>query len=198
MNNNRITPQDMYLLSKNILRVENAVIEEVFSESSTIGHVLISYEVSDQNNLTGVNQISLNVGGNTIIINENGEALSLNDLSEGMRIDAEFSAAMTRSIPPQSQAYRIVVLSEELDISVTVDRVVGIDAINGFLLTGNPYDMNDQMIFTVSDTTIILDQNDMPIPLEAIQPGQLVRVEHAIFQTMSIPPQSPAYLIQVI
>ncbi|NLP33663.1 MAG: hypothetical protein GX359_00485, partial [Clostridiales bacterium] len=44
----------------------------------------------------------------------------------------------------------------------------------------------------------ILDQNNNTIPLEAIQPGQLVRVEHAIFQTLSIPPQSPAYLVQVL
>lgn len=197
MNNDNFTPQ-MYLISKDIIRVENALVEEVFTDSSTTGHVLISYDVTDQNNLTGVNQVSLNVGRNTIIINENGENLSLNDLSEGMRIDAEFSTVMTRSIPPQSQAYRIVVLNEEPNISVTVDRVVGVDTSNGFLLTGNPYDMYDQKIFNISDTTIILDQNDMPIPLEAIQPGQMVRVEHAIFQTLSIPPQSPAYLVQVL
>jgi hypothetical protein len=109
MNNDSFTPQ-MYFISNDILRVENALIEEVFTESSTTGHVLISYEVADQNNLTGVNQVSLNVGRNTIIINENGDNLSLNDLSEGMRIDAEFSAAMTRSIPPQSPAYLVQVL----------------------------------------------------------------------------------------
>jgi hypothetical protein len=115
-----------------------------------------------------------------------------------MRIDADFSSAMTRSIPPQSSAYRIVVLEEESSVYITTDRVVSVDTNNGFLLTGNPNDMYDQMIFTISDQTVILDQDNDTIPLEDIQPGQLVRVEHAMFQTLSIPPQSPAYRVQVL
>jgi hypothetical protein len=115
-----------------------------------------------------------------------------------MRIDADFSTAMTRSIPPQSSAYRIVVLQEEPSVNITTDRVVSVDTNNGFLLTGNPYDMYDQFIFNISNETVILDQNNSTIPLEAIQPGQMVRVEHAMFQTLSIPPQSPAYRVQVL
>lgn len=196
--NNNFTPQDMLTPGDNVISVENALIEEVFTDSSTSGYLLISYGIADQNNQLYINQIRLNVGRNTIIRSENGEPLLLNDLQEGMRINAEFSAAMTRSIPPQSQAFRIVVLNEETQIAISFDRVVSVDTINGFLLTGNSYDLYDQMIFTISDSTIILNQNDIPIPLEAIQSGQLVRVEHAIFQTMSIPPQSPAYLIKVL
>jgi hypothetical protein len=115
-----------------------------------------------------------------------------------MRIDADFSTAMTRSIPPQSNAYRIVVLQEDGSSNVITDRVVSVDVNNGFLLTGNPYDINDQFNFNISDETVILDQSNNNIPLEAIQPGQLVRVEHANFMTLSIPPQSPAYLVQVL
>ena len=75
---------------------------------------------------------------------------------------------------------------------------IGIDIDNGFLLTGNPYDINDQMNFNISDKTVFLNQNGENIPFENIHPGQLVRVEHAIYQTLSIPPQSPAYRVQVI
>jgi hypothetical protein len=61
----------------------------------------------------------------------------------------------------------VVVLQEAPSVNITTDRVVSVDT------------------------------NNNAIPLEAIQPGQLVRVEHAIFETLSIPPQSPAYLVQV-
>lgn len=198
MNDNSSDQPGIIFVSDSILRVENALIEEVVTQDYGTGYILISYEEVDEKNQIYLNQIRLNVGRNTIIIDENGEFLNLYDLNMRMRIDAEFSSAMTRSIPPQSNAYRIIVLNEETSFNVTTDRVVGIDANNGFLLTGNPHDMYDQIIFTISDQTIILDNNDKPIPLESIQPGQLVRVEHAIFQTLSIPPQSPAYQIQII
>jgi hypothetical protein len=198
MNYNSATPPGRILQSEDILRAENAVIEEVMGTSRGSGYVLISCEEFDQNNQRYINQLRLNIGKNTIIMDDSGAPLSIHDLKEGMRINAEFSAAMTRSIPPQSSAYRIVVLKELPSVSVTTDRVVGVDPSHGFLLAGNPYDIYDQILFTISDETIILDQDENPTELEAIMPGQLVRVEHAIFQTMSIPPQTPAYHIQIL
>jgi len=192
------SPKGLQLLSDNVMRVENAIIEEVHANNKKTGYILISYQVPDQEDQNKFDQIRLNIGRNTMIISEYGEAMDLNDLNNGMRIDAEFSSAMTRSIPPQSNAYRIIVLSDEPSVDVTIDRVVNVDVINSFLTTGNPYDIYDQMRFNISETTIILDNNDVNIPLSAIQPGKLVNVEHAMFQTMSIPPQSPAYRIQVL
>jgi len=195
---NSSTPQGMFMISENVMRVENALIQEVVTNNRRTGYILISFEVPDENNQIYSDQIRLNVGNHTVILNEAGESLLLTDLVKGMRIDAEFSSAMTRSIPPQSNAYRIIVLNEEPSVNVTTDRVVSVDVNNGFLLTGNPYDMYDQIMFSISDSTIILDQNSNPIPLAAIQPGQLVRVEHANYQTLSIPPQTPAYRVQVL
>ena len=191
-------PQGMSFLSDNVIHVENALIEEVAADSRSTGYIIISTGVSDESNMISMQEIRLNVGENTIIIDEKGKTLNLNDLKMGMRIDADISAAMTRSIPPQSYAYRIVLLQEEPSVTIRTDRVVGLDVENGFLLTGNPYDMYDQFIFTISDDTVILNKNNNKISLEEIQPGQLVRVEHAIFQTLSIPPQSPAYRVQVL
>lgn len=192
------SPQGLQLLSENVIRVENAIIEEVNAINKRTGYILISYQVPNQEDQNHFDQIRLNINRNTMIISEYGEAMDLNDLNNGMRIDAEFSSAMTRSIPPQSNAYRIIILSDEPSVDVTIDRVVNVDVINSFLTTGNPYDIYDQMRFTISETTEILDHNDVNIPLGAIQPGKLVNVEHAMFQTMSIPPQSPAYRVQVL
>jgi hypothetical protein len=188
----------MSYLSDAVIHVENAIIEEVVANNGSTGYVLISVGVSDENNMIYQQEIRLNVSKNTIIINDERMTLNLYDLDEGMRIDADISSAMTRSIPPQSSAYRIIVLQEEASVNTTTDRVVSVDQSNNFLLTGNPYDMNDQMIFTISEQTVILDRDNKTISLEEIQPGQLVQVEHAMFQTLSIPPQSPAYRVQVL
>jgi hypothetical protein len=198
MNRTSSAPQGMLYLGDSFVHVENAIIDDVVADTDRTGYVLISFEVSDENNMTYEQEVRLNVWEDTMLIDENGINLSLDDLEEGMRIDADFSSAMTRSIPPQSAAYRIVVLEEDDMVEITVDRVVGVDVNNGFLQTGNPHDMNDQMIFTISDETVILDQDNNSTTLEKIQPGQLVYVEHAIFQTLSIPPQSPAYRVQIL
>jgi hypothetical protein len=88
--------------------------------------------------------------------------------------------------------------AEEPSVNITIDRVVSADVYNGFLTTGNPHNIYDQMRFTTSDATVILDTKGNRISLWSIRPGQMVRVTHAIFQTMSIPPQSPAYQVQLL
>lgn len=198
MNRSSSAPQGILFLGDTIIHAYNALIEEVAANTGSTGYILISAGVSDENGVTYIENIRLNVGNDTIIIDEKGNPLNMYDLMKGMRIDADFSSAMTRSIPPQSYAYRIIALQEENSVNITTDRVVSVDLNNGFLTTGNPYYINDQMIFTISDETVILDRKGNPIPLKAIQPGQMVRVEHATFQTLSIPPQSPAYRVRIL
>lgn len=198
MNSKGSDSQGMLFINDSVIHVENAYLKEVVPNTESTGYVLIVFGVNDENNMIYEQEIRLNVGNNTIIMDESEDLLDMYDLEPGMRIAADFSSAMTRSIPPQSNAYRIVVLQEEAEVSLTTDRVVSVDVNNGFLLTGNPYDFYDQMIFTISDETVILDREGNVISLGEILPGQLVRVEHAIFQTLSIPPQSPAYRVQVL
>ncbi len=198
MNQFGMSSQGLQLLSENVMRVENAVIEQVNVANKRTGYVLISIGNSDHTGQNTLDQIRLNISRNTMIISENGEPMNIDDLTTGMRIDAEFSSAMTRSIPPQTNAYRIIVLANEHEVDITMDRVVSVDTDNGFITTGNPYDINEQIRFNISEDTTIIDENGMNIPISMIEPGKMVYVEHATFQTMSIPPQSPAYFIQVL
>jgi hypothetical protein len=198
MNRNKSISHGAFYLSDAVIHVENALIEEVRVENESRGYVLVSLKLYDDNNIKYMQEVRLNVGDDTIIIDEKGRMLNLYDIEKGMQIDADISSLMTRSIPPQSFAYRIVVLDKKASVTIKTDRVVGVDTDNGFLLTGNPYDMNDQFLFTISSDTVILDKNNNIISLNEIQPGLLVRVEYAIFQTLSIPPQSPAYRVQII
>ncbi len=181
-----------------ILRIENALVEEVYTNNSRTGYILVSYVAPGRNEMINIELLQLNVDWDTILVNQFGDSISLCTVRKGMWINAEFSAVMTRSTPPQSKAFRIVAFIQTPMYRITTDRIVSVDVVNGFLDTGNPDDVTDQMRFVVSRATEILDQDNNPIRFSSLQPGQLVRIQHANFQTASIPPQSTAYRIQLV
>jgi hypothetical protein len=153
--------------------------------------------------MTHINLVTLLVDRNTIIRNRRGQRISVRDLSVGNVVDAEFSAAMTRSIPPQSRAYRITVVRENVNPypnpnfnpNIVEDRIMEVDTRNNFFYTGNPNDIMSQMRFVVNNMTEIYDRRGNRISLRDLRPGQMVRVEHADFMTMSIPPQTTAFRV---
>jgi hypothetical protein len=187
---------DSMAFNQGTISVQNAFIEEI-SINRGVGHVTISYGESGDFDIVQMNVVTLIVDRQTVIRDQFGQRLSLWDLSEGMTIDAVFSSAMTRSIPPQAQAFRITVVSD-MDFSVTVGRVLRVDLRNGFLYTGRADDPLSQMRFVITPSTLILNRNGNRINLWNIRPGQIVRVEHATFQTASIPPQTTAFSVQVL
>ncbi|NPE31113.1 hypothetical protein HNV12_24790, partial [Methanococcoides sp. SA1] len=56
--------------------------------------------------------IYLSIGDQTTIEDENGNTLSVEDLTKGTRVEAHYGPAVALSLPPQSGAVSIVVLSE--------------------------------------------------------------------------------------
>ncbi len=180
-----------------VIFVQDAIIEEIVIDNRT-GFVTISYGVMGERCMVFMQLVTLVVGRDTVIRNQFGQNLSLRDLREGMIVDAEFSSAMTKSIPPQSRAFRITVIRQNDSISITEDRILSVDPNNGFFYTGNADDMLSQMRFVVNNETRIMDRRGNRIRLRDLRPGQLVRVEHANFQTMSIPPQTTAFTVQVL
>ncbi|MBP1926472.1 hypothetical protein J2Z76_002341 [Sedimentibacter acidaminivorans] len=179
-----------------VIFVQDALIEEIIIDNRT-GFVTISYGVMGERCMVYMQLVTLVVDRDTVIRNQFGQDLSLRDLREGMIVDAEFSSAMTRSIPPQSRAFRITVIQND-SINITEDRVLSVDINNGFFYTGNAEDMLSQMRFVVNNETRIMDRRGNKIRLRDLRPGQLVRVEHANFQTMSIPPQTTAFNVQIL
>jgi hypothetical protein len=179
-----------------VIFVQDALIEEIIIDNRT-GFVTISYGVMGERCMVYMQLVTLVVDRDTVIRNQFGQDLSLRDLREGMIVDAEFSSAMTRSIPPQSRAFRITVIQND-SVSITEDRVLSVDINNGFFYTGNAEDMLSQMRFVVNNETRIMDRRGNKIRLRDLRPGQLVRVEHANFQTMSIPPQTTAFNVQIL
>ena len=191
------------LIRRNMaIRVEDAVIEEIFHENRT-SFVTISYGVLGDFNTINMELVRLVVDRNTIIRNRRGRRINIRDLNVGNVVDASFSTAMTRSIPPQSRAFMITVVRENVNPlpvfpNIVEDRIMEVDRNDNFLITGNPNDIMSQMRFVVDNSTDIFDRRGNRIRLRNLRPGQMVRVEHADFMTMSIPPQTTAFRIWVI
>lgn len=190
-----ITDQGMRNRRKDVLTAERARIENI-NPDNYFG--TISYKVMDDYCRMQKETITLIVGRDTVIGNQFGQPLNFWELREGMIVDAEFSAAMTRSIPPQSRAFRITVIDENTGSNSTYGTVMDADANYGIMYTGNPNDIYSQMKFVITYATSIIDRNGRRIGLRDLKPGDYVRVEHAVFQTASIPPQTTAFKVQVL
>ncbi|MHB1151165.1 MAG: hypothetical protein ACYCWE_01990 [Eubacteriales bacterium] len=159
----------------------------------------------DRDDITNIELLRLNVNRNTIIINRNGRNINLRRIRPGMYIDAEFSYAWTRSIPPQAAAYRIRVQSrlqepEETPPGPPVarDQVVRVDLRNSILITGDRFDINRQMRYIVTDQTQILDRRGRRIPLRSLSPGQWVEITYAEISITIFPRQTTAFRIQLL
>lgn len=190
-----------------VWHIRNALVEEVNTDSGRrTGTILISYAVRGQNNMTYIELLRLNVTSNTLIRNQIGLPVSLHEIRPGMWLDVDFSPFLPNSRPPQTNAFQIVVLRRGQNPQpptppsrlTRTDRIVRVDPRHHVFLVGDPRDISRQMRFTVTNETVILDRNGRPIPLQALRAGQLVEVTHADFQTMSIPPQTVAFRVQVL
>lgn len=181
----------------NAMQVENALAEEVSVTNNTTGYIIISYTDGSANGAESLQYLRLNVNNNTGIVNLAGGCNCLSDIREGMWIDAIFSPQMTRSIPPQSNAF-LILARRGLPASTetTTARILNIGE-NAFL-AGNPRNMHNQTLFLVTEHTVVRNRMGNPIALSNLRPGQMIRVTHSNAQTASIPPQTTAFFIQVL
>ena len=146
--------------------------EEVnaFSNTST-GYIIVSYAASPGQQSDNIQMLRLNINRNTVILDSSGQVISLSEIRPQTWINAVFSSAMTRSIPPQANAFLIMVQRRrpQIEIATSIGRIASIDAANGFLYTGNPNDINSQVRYVVSNSTFS-DPSGRPITLSSPPP----------------------------
>lgn len=157
--------------------------------------------------------VVLVVGPRTIILNSNGNFVSASALRVGMTINATISSAMTRSNPPQSNAYLIVIIRQfdqgpgpqpprpqpqPRPEDVTVGNIINVERNNRSFTTISDRDFSTIIRFNVPENTPIFDRAGRPINFSRLTPGMRVRVRHANFMTASIPPQTTAFEIRVL
>ncbi len=181
---------------QDIIRVSNAVIQNI-SYDRDIAYVTIAYNECQRCN-SPEKLVTLIVSSRTILLDENGNMITPEELQTGMVVHATFSSNMTRSMPPQAQAYQIRIASRPEVGNVTIGRIINVDSRNQYFLTmsdGNPSTM---IRFNVSPNTIVLDSVGRQISFSRLVPGLLVSVQHASFLTASIPPQTTAFVVQIM
>ncbi|MDE7029901.1 MAG: hypothetical protein K2P63_07975 [Lachnospiraceae bacterium] len=179
-----------------LTQITNGTVEDV--ETGRDGSfVLVSY--SDCPNCGRERDtIRLNVGNNTVIMDENRGSIPLRDLRRGMTVNAAFSNATTRSIPPQAAAYVIQVVNRPRSEEVTVGRIVNVDRRGRSFMTVSDANPASTIRFNLADDAQILNAMGRPMNFSNLVPGLRVRVRHANFMTMSIPPQTTAFEVRVI
>ncbi len=181
---------------RNAIWAFSAVVEEVARDRNTV-FITISYHACI--GCTGpAETVRLVAGRDTAVYDERGRRIRAGELERGMIVDASFSSAMTRSIPPQAQAFFIRITGRADRTETTSGRIAEVNTRNSFLLVLTGPNPASAIRFQIKPETVILDLFGRRIPLASLRPGLRVRVEHATFMTASIPPQTTAFTVQVI
>lgn len=192
-------PRGAMIQQGEVIRANNALVEDAACFGPSSGYLVISYSMREGNRMVSIQKVRLNVNRSTVIVNTFGQNMSLCSIRAGMFVNAVFSSRMTRSIPPQSNAFLIIVQRRTQEpADVTTDRITAVDIPGSSIYTGNANDINDQVRFIITDGTQITDRNGRSVGIRTLRPGQLVRINHASFQTASIPPQTTAFQIQIL
>ena len=182
--------------NRNVIRVFSALVEEVSRDRGTT-FVTISYRNCD-GCAAPSDTVRLVVSRDTDIFNEQGQRIRAGELERGMTVDASFSSAMTRSIPPQAQAFFIRITARAPRTEITTGRIAQVNPRGHFLLVMRNQNPASAIQFHINQDTAILDVFGRRTNLSALRPGFRVRVEHAPFMTASIPPQTTAFVVQII
>lgn len=176
------------------ISVTDTVIQNITANRGTT-FVTIRYEnCSTCQNQT---QVTLIVNKQTEIRNEHGKNIPAKNLESGMIVNVIFSKNMTRSIPPQAQAFQICVQNTPQAVDTTSGCILEVNRRGQFIRTISNGKPSSIIRFNISPETRIFDKSGKKISFSDLTPGLHVRVEHANFMTASIPPQTSAFTIRV-
>lgn len=187
---------DGYFSRNRMLHLTNGLIEDIDSDRN---NTLVTVSYTDCVNCNRRDQrVRLVVSNNTVIYDESRNRIRARDLRTGMTINATFSSAMTRSIPPQATAYMIRVVGRPMQDIVTEGRIVDVNRRNRNFTTISDGNRASVIQFNVSNDTRIFNSSGRPMDFANLVPGMRVSVRHATFMTASIPPQTTAFEVRVL
>lgn len=194
--NNIENLSSLFIPGGDVIHVFSVVIKEITRDRNTT-FITIPYNDCPKCSRSE-NLVRLVINRDTVIHDERGRTVRANELEQGMTINASFSSAMTRSIPPQAQAFLIRIVRRPNRNDTTVGRILEINTRGNYITVISNLNPSSAIRFNLSPETVILDSSGRRIRLSMLIPGLRVRVEHATFMTASIPPQTTAFVIQVL
>ncbi|WP_158560305.1 stalk domain-containing protein [Paenibacillus contaminans] len=156
--------------------------------------VIVSVQANKDGNyrieLLGSTWVILTVDKSTAIKNLDGKTLFPADLKAGTQIDAEFGPAMAMSYPGQAQA---------VSINVHADRAVKEDTIKAVKHTDDGWQvqLGDALVLNAGKETRVMTSQGESVNWEDLKAGMKVKAYYGPFETKSLPPQSPVFLLVV-
>lgn len=140
--------------------------------------------------LLGSTWVILTVDESTAIASLDGTTRSPADLKAGTQIDAEFGPVMAMSFPGQAHA---------VSINVHADRAVKEGSITAVEHTDNGWQvhLDDALVLNAGKETRVLTSQGESVNWEDLKEGMKVTAYYGPFETKSLPPQSPVYLLVV-
>jgi len=179
-----------------VININNGRIQNITTDRGST-FVTVRYRELG-NNRWNEQTVVLVVGPRTTILSQNGRRISPMALNRGMIIDATASSAMTRSIPPQTNAYVIRVVRGSQADEFTTGRILDFNHRNRNFTTISDGNLSSIVRFNLADNAGIIGRSGRQIQFSDLRAGMRVRVRHANFMTASIPPQTTAFEVRVL
>lgn len=134
--------------------------------------------------------------------------IDLETLKEGDIVLATYSKAMTRSIPPQSNAIEIVRENSNMDdiaaqpnlslmnLNAIISQITDEEGYKS-ILVDDSNDKDSQISLNIDNNTIVMNANGEAVNFSDLKAGDRINVVHSLAMTFSLPPQTYAYAVIV-
>lgn len=134
--------------------------------------------------------------------------IDLETLKEGDIVLATYSKAMTRSIPPQSNAIEIVRENSNMDdiaaqpnlslmnLNAIISEITDEEGYKS-ILVDDSNDKDSQISLNIDNNTIVMNANGEAVDFSDLKAGDRINVVHSLAMTFSLPPQTYAYAVIV-
>lgn len=139
-------------------------------------------------------EVVLHLDDKTVVLDAAGQRIKGTSLAEGDKLEADYGPVVTKSIPLQATAQEIRLLKEESSLRGIIER----NDEQGILVKGASSNFGQQVRLLINEDTIMIDQKGETITKEALVSGMLIKASHSSLATFSLPPQTVAYLIEVV
>ncbi len=148
-------------------------------------------------------QIKLVLSDKTMLKDQDGNNITYEQLKVGQKIRAEYSLAMTRSLPAQAQAYSIQIIDEKTVPSIENAKIEDINIGNNNItvIYDEVHDnkiYEETIILLVDNDTVIKNEFGKTIAITDLKVGMLINAKHSDAITLGLPPTAKAYSIYVV
>ncbi len=192
--------QKQYTISENgdiVVTEAPAVSDEEITEPVVISGTAVITEISE-NTITVEDiergEVILNIGGETKLFDAEGNEIKADALEKDLKVEIEYSEAMTMSIPPQNTPVSVKISAEEATTETLEGEIRGFE--EGMILVGGEAPQ-DRVALVVSEETKITDKDGNELKVEDLKEGDEITALHSRAMTFSIPPQTAAFEIIV-